>query len=242
MTLTAVLLIAAVVLLIGISKSAFAGALGVFAVPLLMLHFSAIEAVTLLLPILIMADLVSIKSFWRKWDRPLLKSIIPGAVVGVLIGTLLLEQVNEMVLRNTIAIICIAFALNNLCLGQLKSSLLKHPVAAWLLSATSGITSTLVHAGGPPIIIYFNAIGLPKTQFIATAIVFYAILNMIKLMAVISLQLLPLDTVLLALAFAPLTFVGNWLGLSIYRRINPQAFLKVMNLLLLLLGGWLLLA
>jgi hypothetical protein len=40
-------------LLIGISKSAFAGALGVFAVPLLMLKFSAVEAIAQLAPSII---------------------------------------------------------------------------------------------------------------------------------------------------------------------------------------------
>ena len=55
MEISAVFLIAFVVLLISISKSAFAGALGVFAVPLLMLKFSAVEAIALMLPLLIIA-------------------------------------------------------------------------------------------------------------------------------------------------------------------------------------------
>jgi hypothetical protein len=53
METSAVFLIAFVVLLIGISKSAFAGALGVFAVPLLMLKFSAVEAIAQLAPSII---------------------------------------------------------------------------------------------------------------------------------------------------------------------------------------------
>lgn len=77
------LLIALVVILIGLSKSAFAGALGVFAVPLLMLKLTAIDAITLMLPILMMSDVFSLRSFWRQWDTRLLISLIPGAVIGV---------------------------------------------------------------------------------------------------------------------------------------------------------------
>jgi hypothetical protein len=72
-----------VVLLVGISKTAFVGALGVFAVPLLMLKFTAIEAITLMLTLLIIADAMNVKRFWKKWDTPLLFSLIPGAILGV---------------------------------------------------------------------------------------------------------------------------------------------------------------
>ena len=66
MEMSAILLIAFVVLTTGISKSAFAGALGVFAVSLLMLKFSATEAIALMLPLLIVADAMSVRSFWTK--------------------------------------------------------------------------------------------------------------------------------------------------------------------------------
>ena len=59
MELTAIVLVAFVVLLTGISKSAFAGALGVFAVPILILLLPITEAIALMLPILIIADAMS---------------------------------------------------------------------------------------------------------------------------------------------------------------------------------------
>jgi hypothetical protein len=234
------LLIALVVILIGLSKSAFAGALGVFAVPLLMLKLTAIDAITLMLPILMMSDVFSLRSFWRQWDTRLLVSLIPGAVIGVAAATLLLGQVNSYVLRSLIGLICIAFALKNLCFKQLTLSFLKHPIGAFLMSGASAISSTLVHAGGPPLIIYFSAIGLRKKQFIATAAAFFAIMNVIKLAGVLTLGLLTMDTVLKALAFVPVALLGNKLGLVISQSINTQQFLTVMNLLLLLLGVWLL--
>lgn len=108
------------------------------------------------------------------------------------------------------------------------------------MSATSGITSTLVHAGGPPLIIYFTTIGLSQTQFLATAAAFFAMMNIVKLIGVVALGLLTLDTVLIALAFLPLAFLGNWLGVKINQHLDKQLFLKVMNYLLLMLGIWLL--
>lgn len=233
------ILIAFVVVLSGVSKSAFAGALGVFAVPLLMLKLPAVEAITLMLPILIIGDAMSVKSFWRKWDSRLLRSLIPGAVLGIVAANLLLEAINPDYIRFFIALICIVFSVKNLFFKQLKLAFLNHPVGAWAMSAASGISSTLVHAGGPPLIIYFTAIGLSQTRFVATAAAFFAVMNLIKLMGVLSLGLMTFDVALTALAFTPLAFVGNWLGLKIHTRIDKQQFMKIMNCLLLILGGWL---
>ncbi|ASP50011.1 sulfite exporter TauE/SafE family protein [Cognaticolwellia beringensis] len=240
MEISAVLLIAFVVLLIGISKSAFAGALGVFAVPLLMLKFSAIEAITLMLPLLIIADMMSVKSFWKKWDKALLAKLIPGAIIGIVCANLLMDFVNAGHLRYFIAFICIAFAVKNIGFKKLQLSFVNNRFGAYVMSATSGITSTLVHAGGPPLIIYFTAIGLAQTKFVATAAAFFAIMNIIKLIGVVSLGLLTFDVVLKALMFVPLALIGNWLGVKINQHLDKQRFLKIMNYLLLLLGLWLL--
>jgi len=240
MEISAVLLIAIVVLLIGVSKSAFAGALGVFAVPLLMLKFSAIEAITLMLPLLIIADMMSVKSFWKKWDKALLAKLIPGAIIGIVSANLLFDFVNADHLRFFIAFICIAFAVKNIAFKKLQLSFVNSRFGAYVMSATSGITSTLVHAGGPPLIIYFTAIGLAQTKFVATAAAFFAIMNIIKLIGVVYLGLLTFDVVLKALMFVPLALIGNWLGVKINQHLDKQLFLKVMNYLLLLLGTWLL--
>lgn len=224
---------------IGISKSAFAGALGVFAVPILMFKLSAVEAITLMVPLLIIADAMSLKSFWKKWDRTLLVSLIPGAIIGVVIANLVIDQINSDYLRLIIALICIVFAIKNLCFKQLRLTFLNSRFGAYFMSATSGITSTLVHAGGPPLIIYFTAIKLEPTKFVATAAALYAIMNIVKLAGAVSLGLLSLDTVFTAIAFFPLAILGNWLGVKINQRLDKQLFLKVMNYLLLLLGIWL---
>ena len=239
MDLSTGLLIAIVVLLTGISKSAFAGALGVLSVPLLMLKIEAAEAIALMLPILIIADMMSLNSFWLKWDTNLLKSLIPGAILGIVVGNLTIEIVNAELLRILIAIICIVFAVKSICFKNTQFTFLDNRLGAYFMSASSGISSTLVHAGGPPIILYFSAIGLSQTKFVATAAAFFAMMNIGKLIGVVSLGLLNMNLALTALAFVPIALIGNWLGVTINQRLNKVLFLQVMNYLLLLLGFWL---
>jgi len=239
MELTTIVLIAAVVMLTGISKSAFAGALGVFSVPLLMLKLPATEAIALMLPILIIGDMLSVRSFWGKWDKRLLLPLIPGAIVGVLIAYLIIDFINAEYLQLIVAAICILFALRNLFFVKIKMAFLNNKVGGLFMSMFSGMTSSLVHAGGPPIIIYFSAIGLTPAKFVGTAAVFFAMLNVFKLIGAVSFGVLTLPTVLTALMFFPLAFVGNWLGVKINSSLDKVLFLKIMNYLLLVLGVWL---
>lgn len=239
MEISAIYLLALVVLLVGISKSAFAGALGVFAVPILMIQYSAIEAITLMLPILIIADLMSVKSFWKKWDLSLLLSLLPGAFFGVVIASAVMNYVNSSQLRYIIAAICVLFAFKNICFKQMHLSCVNNPVGACVMSSISGMTSTLIHAGGPPIIMYFSAIGLTPTKFVATATAFFAIVNLVKLVSAVSLGFLTLDTVLIAVCFTPIAFLGNWLGVKLHNRTDQKLFLNLMNYILLMLSLWL---
>lgn len=235
-----IILIALVVVLIGISKSAFAGALGVFAVPLLMLKLPATQAIALMLPLLIIGDVLTVKSFWRKWDKQLLFTLIPGAAIGVLTAYLIIESINPDHLRLLVAVICIVFSLKNLLFKQTTITFINNKIGALVMSMFSGITSSLVHAGGPPIIIYFSAIGLKPSKFVATAAIFFAVMNIFKLVGAVSFGLLTSTTALTALMFLPLALVGNWIGVKINSTIDKQLFLNIMNYLLLVLGVWLL--
>ena len=73
MTLDMGLMLALVVLLSGISKAAFAGGLGLLAMPLLLLVFDANTALGLLLPLLLMLDAFTIRRYWQRWNWMVLR-------------------------------------------------------------------------------------------------------------------------------------------------------------------------
>ena len=111
MTVTTLSIIAFVVLLTGVSKSGFAGALGVFSVPLLMLVMPPVAAIGLMLPVLIVADVFSLKSYWQQWDIQQLKRLLPGLLVGVVIAHALIGWLDAAFIKTAIAILCIVFAI-----------------------------------------------------------------------------------------------------------------------------------
>ncbi|WP_440056707.1 sulfite exporter TauE/SafE family protein (plasmid) [Pseudoalteromonas sp. T1lg65] len=225
-----------VVLLSGISKSGFAGALGIFSVPLLALVMLPQDALSIMLPVLIIGDVFSLNSFWRLWDRRELIRLIPGTLVGIVVAVIFLIGMSPSILTLLIAILSITFALKNLFLKNNQLIVLPAKPLAWICSLLAGVSTTLVHAGGPPLLIYLSSRKLGVQSYIATAAVIFALMNIIKLAAFSVSGILKFEHVWLALAFTPLAFIGNWIGVKLSGGFSQSLFLKYMNLLLIVLG------
>lgn len=233
-------LLAAVILLVGISKAGFAGGLGVLATPLLLLQFEPKLALALLLPLLMVTDLFTIRRYWQQWDWQLLKPLWPGALAGVAVGAFFLGQLDNSALRLVIGLMAAIFALR--ALWQLKVTVgpaLQGRIPAWLshtLSFVAGSSSTLLHAGGPPITMYLSLAGLPASQFIASSALFFTLLNWLKVPVYVSSDLWQLDIVFTALILSPLCWLGTWCGAYIRTFLQEQTFKYLVQILLLATG------
>jgi uncharacterized membrane protein YfcA len=141
------------VLVTGISKGGFGG-LALFAVPLMALTTSPIQAAGIMLPILIVMDWVSLWAYRKTWSKRLLWLTLPGALVGIAVGGLLAGHVNDDIARIVVGMIAILFPVYAVA-GAVskrrpkKSMLWNKPLGA-IAGLTAGFTSFIAHAGGPP--------------------------------------------------------------------------------------------
>jgi hypothetical protein len=225
------------VLLTGISKSGFAGGAGVIAVPLLSLVIPVPIAAALMLPLLLVMDAKALNYYWQSvcWQK--LQRILPAALCGIIAGGYLLGELPSNILQVLLAVFCIIFSLWK----RLLPWLARIPYAGLIWGSVSGLSSTLLHAGGPPITIYLASRQLPKQAWLATAAVFFAAMNLIKIIPysltdqwqsefLIS-ELLIIDLVLL-----PISLIGVWLGYILQQRISEVHFMTVCKGLLFLSG------
>jgi uncharacterized membrane protein YfcA len=102
--------------------------------------------------------------------------------------------------------------------------------------AVSGFTSTLAHAGGPPFAVYMLPQRLDKTLLAGTSVVFFLVLNYVKLVPYAFLGQLNGANLMAALLFAPLAPLGIWLGVWLNRRMSERAFYQVSYALLFAIG------
>lgn len=230
------------VLLTGISKSGFAGGAGVIAVPLLSLVLPVPIAAALMLPLLIVMDAKSLHYYWRsvRWQE--IKMIAPAALIGIIAGGYLLGELPSTLLQLLLGIFCIVFAVWK----KLTPILGRLPYAGFIWGAVSGLTSTLLHSGGPPINIYLATRQLPKYDWLATAAVFFAMMNLIKIipygltgqwqsdLLVTDLPIPPLFVI--AIILLPVSLIGVWLGYRLQTNISEAYFMSACKGLLLFSG------
>lgn len=218
---------AVAILLTGISKSGLGGALGGLAVPFMSMWISPRDAVAVVLPILIAMDFAGIRAWRGKADWGDLRLLIPAALVGIALGTLAFGVMSDRVVKGVLGVISIAFALHRLMHppGDGAPASTRHGRwFAWACGAGAGFTSTLAHAGGPPVMAYLLSRRLPKQTYVATSVFFFAAINLAKLPFYMGLDLFSRDTLIMSATLLPLVPVGVWLGMRLLARIPERPF------------------
>ena len=227
------------VFLFGISKGGFGGGLGILAVPMLALVISPAEAASVLLPVLCILDLIGLKAYYRKWDRVNLRLLLPGAVVGILFGTVIFRWLNADFFRFLLGVVAILFSIEYFLRSRFRSgSLPIAPNAMKGLAAGlfSGFTSFIAHAGGPPLSIYLLPQQMPQTIYVATTVVFFTAVNYLKLIPYGWLGLLHVSQLTASLALLPFAAAGFLGGVWLHDRIPASLFYRTCYLLVALTG------
>jgi uncharacterized protein len=229
------------VLLTGISKGGFGGALGGIAVPLMALVIPPTTAAGIMLPILCLTDWVGFRPYFGKWDRSQLRVMVPGGLAGIALGTVAAGGLRPHMVRIIVGAIAVAFALYRL-LGARAAA---RPAArsairgnAW--AAVSGFTSFIAHAGGPPAMVYLVPQQLDRTTYVATVNLFFLVMNAAKLVPYAWLGQLSLPSLRTSLVLAPLVPLGVWFGLWLHRRVDEARFQRLVVLFMLATGAELL--
>lgn len=230
------------VILLGLTKGGFAG-IGVMAVPLMALAVSPVTAASIVLPILLVQDVVSVWAFRRSWDKGLLILMLPPAAVGIFLGWTLAAFVKEAAVELAVGAISVIFALQRLWAERAiraAEQIEAGPVRPWLgmlCGAIAGFTSQIAHAGGPPFQIYVLPRRLPRDTFIGTSAIFFAIVNWMKVPAYVALGQFTPKVLMTAGVLLPLAIVSTWLGVWVVRRVPAEGFYKVIYVLLVAVGG-----
>jgi len=227
------------VLIVGIGKGGFAGGLGILAVPLLALAVSPLQAAGIMLPILCVMDIAGVRAWLHKWDRALMLKLLPGAIVGIVVGALTFQFVNEEFMKMLIGLLALIFSLNYWLKGWMRSRpglRLPDRVGASLWSGVSGYTSFVAHAGGPPLMIYILPKNLDKSIMVGTITIYFAVVNYVKLIPYALLGQLDTENLLTSLVLAPVVVVGVKLGVWMHDRVDAQAFNRLMYVFLFFAG------
>lgn len=224
------------VLLTGISKGGFGG-VALLAVPLMALVISPVRAAGIMLPILIVMDVVSVWSYRRSFDKKLLALMLPGAIIGIAIGGFMAGYIDDRFVLIFVGIIALTFSLYSVFKPKGNAGFIRgnKPVGI-TASVISGFTSFLAHAGGPPFQVYAIPQGLEKRTFAGTSVMFFAVVNAVKLLPYFLLGQFDRANLTTSLILIPLAPVGVLMGVWLLKRISQDAFYKFLYTMIFLVG------
>ena len=212
------------VLIVGISKSGFGGGLGVLAVPLMSLIIPPPQAAAILLPLLCFMDLFTIWHYRKNWDKRNILILLPAAILGIFIGAEFFHYLSDDHIRILVGFLAVIFVLNFFVKHSSTKKTNASVPQGILWGSVAGFTSFGVHAGGPPINIYLLPQQMQKSLFVGTTVVFFMVLNYIKLVPYAYLGQLHVGNLTTSLILAPLAPLGVWLGIKLHHKVNEKLF------------------
>ena len=224
---------------IGLSKAGFGGGLGMLTTPLCVLAFSSSDrspafAVGVLLPLLCAGDAFSIVHFWRKWAFNNLLLLLPGVLIGVLVGVQCIGRFNARqinVIIGSLALVFLGFHLVKEWLVAQSKPALPHRLGGWVFGIIAGITSTFAHGAGPVVTLFLLPQKLSKELFVGTSVLIFTWINWIKMPFFIHQGIIDKQSFLVSLMYLPLVPIGVRLGVWCNRSFSERLFGKLVYLL-----------
>ena len=228
-------------LCIGLSKSGLAGT-ATLNVVIMAKIFDAKPSVGIVLPMLIVADLMGylINRKGGSWKQ--IVPMIPAAVIGVIIGWFMLDHVDNSTARIVIGWLILSLLAFNVVLNRRREQLLeltRQRTFTWGMGFVSGVSTMLANAAGPVMTVYLLAQRLEKKEHLGVFCRFFLFINLFKLPFSGSLGLVTGPSLMTNVVLLPGVIAGILLGWQILKRIQQNAFEKVLAWLTAFAAVWL---
>jgi uncharacterized protein len=227
------------VFIIGLSKGGFT-AIGLLTVPIMALAVSPVRAAGILLPILVLTDVVAVIAYWRVYDAATLKIMLPGALFGLAVGWFAASSMNESYVRLIVGLISIMFVAQYFVAPRQRLAPRAYNVAQgsfW--GALTGFTSFVSHSGGPPYQVYVAPLRQDPSLFAGTSVIFFAILNALKLVPYFYLGQFDRENLTTAAVLFPVAIPSTLLAVWLVKRFDPKRFYNLIYATILLVGIYL---
>ncbi|MFY0621497.1 MAG: sulfite exporter TauE/SafE family protein [Pelagimonas sp.] len=209
--------------------------IALLSVPLLSLYMDPALAAGLLLPIYIVADAYAVYLFRKAFSRRNLMILLPGALVGILVG----YSAVSLVPGDAVKLLLVGIGLSYL-FTALRQRISKTEVPArpadvprgivW--GTLAGLTSYISHAGGPPFQAYVLPQKLDKMVYLGTTTIFFSVVNLVKVPPFVLAGQITWDSLGQAVWLAPLALLGAWSGATVSRLMPEKLFFLLVEVAL----------
>lgn len=197
---------------------------------------SALVTPALAAPVLLLADgVLSLGFLPRAWALARRKDVglmAAGAVLGVPLGTLVLNHADPLPLRWAIAVLA-ASMLVLLASGWRYHGTPRPPMTT-LVGLVSGVFGGLAQLSGPPVVAYWLSGKEAHATMRASIILFFGATTLFTFVSYTVSGLITAQSLWLALLVAPAYALGLFVGARGFRLASPETFRRLCFLLIAL--------
>ena len=208
---------------------------GLAAVPLLSLALPPAQTVPLVVTLQVLVGLFGLRAAVGDCDWRAVRALVPGLVIGVPIGLLVLTSMPANPVRLAIGVI-IAFSVWLIWRGV---RLPRDPSlrVGFGVGLGSGIINGLASVGGPPVVVYLLAIGHGAARMRATSMVYFMLAGCVSFVPMAARGMITREVLIWSAASLPVLLAGSRAGSWAFSRSKPRQHRMVALVALSLLAA-----
>lgn len=220
---------------------------GLLMVPLLLLLLDLMrlaEPMKLVVPtaasLAVLCGILLISTFrTRKWvKKDVLLMMIAGVAMGTPLGAYVLASYKSSLLKRLFGMFLAAYALKMLLGGEDKDREIGNYVGL-IAGFLGGCLGGMFGTGGPPVVIYLSKKIKDKRVFRATLVLYFLVANTWQFATYCYVRLINGEVLRFVLYLVPAFVIGNLTGSILHIKINQVLFNRVVALVLLVTGVFL---
>ena len=208
----------------------------IMATPFLLLLYDGHDAIQINIILSVVISLVMVFKIRHDADKAMLPQLIKGSIAGIPIGMafFLILDVRFLKILVSVLILMLTFLL------MLKLKIRQSKWKDLLSGGISGFLSTSLGMPGPPLLIYFSGIGMPKERMRSTILSFALVVYFVSFVLQLVLYGTNKTVWLASLSSLPVLAGGTFLGQLLFRKLSQRLFTTLTYLILVFTGAYLL--
>ncbi len=164
---------------------------------------------------------------WRYVDWRLIFHFLPGALVGIFIGSLLLVSLSPAVIYFSVA-----FFILYLCWGPKLPKLVLGPLGTSIAAAFTSFLTLFVGASGPLVAAFIKQLHVCKFTTVATFAVAMSCQHLLKIAVFYQVGFPLLEWLPLLFCMIMSGAIGTFMGLRMLKYVSDKSFNRTFNLIL----------
>ena len=202
--------------------------------PVLALAVGPRAAIPAILIVMLVTSLQLVPKAWKDVNWKTVTPLSIGGAIGLPLGTWLLIAVDQEIMRRSISLIVIFFAIVMLVGWRYRGSI--GPAVTAFAGGLGGLISGAAAAGGPAVIMFLLA-GPESAARNRAAIILYFFFTQAAALVIYGVAgLMTWRTVLIALPMIPTIALGTWIGERMFGKASDALYRRIALAFLLAIG------